>query len=157
MKSHGSSVRVGLRLLALAALAVGTGAACKKEEAPKPEPAQEAPSPSTRPITRHNPRGPGARMDPAANKEHRVDYCYYGTFSLRQARDAYLASLGKDEPGEKKIPSFGIPGAPSAAGAPGVPGAPAASGGSRRAAPRMLPWKIRIAASVPGRQAGPRQ
>jgi len=41
-------------------------------------------------------------------KVYRLDVCYYGTLNLRAARDAYLGSLGKDEPSEKKLPSFGV-------------------------------------------------
>jgi hypothetical protein len=63
-------------------------------------------------------------MDPQANKDHRIDYCYYGTFSLRQARDAYLGSLGKDEPSAKKIPSLGAPPPPTPP--PGASATPAA-------------------------------
>jgi hypothetical protein len=120
MKPQRSLVAVGLM-----ALALGAGAGCKKkEEAPKPEPTPPPEAQSARPISRHNPRGPGPRADPQALKEYRLDYCYYGTFSLRQARDAYLGSLGKDEPSAKKIPSFGLAGAPSTSGtaAAAVPG-----------------------------------
>ena len=80
-----------------------------------------------------NPMAPTAKIDPQTMKEYRMDVCYFGTQTLRQARDAYLASLGKDEPSEKKIPSFGgaKPGdpkapTPAASGAPKAP--PAASG-----------------------------
>jgi hypothetical protein len=57
---------------------------------------------------RNNPLG-NMRIDPQAMKDYRIDVCHYGTYALDQARDAYFASLGKDEPSEKKIPSFGLP------------------------------------------------
>jgi hypothetical protein len=105
---------VSVALLAL----VGGITGCKEDApAPKPEPAASASSNTLR-----NPRGrlnlrtpmaPMAKIDPQALKEYRADVCYFGTLSLRQARDAYFASLGKDEPSEKKLPSFG--GAPPAA------------------------------------------
>jgi hypothetical protein len=69
------------------------------------------------------------RIDPQAMKDYRVDVCVYGTLSLFQARDAYLASMGKDEPSEKKIPSFGI------AGPPPPKTAAVAASGSASAAP----------------------
>src|SRR6185437_8154906 len=134
MKSQGSLVPMGL-----IALTLGVGAGCKgKEEPPKPDPAVQAPA-SARPMparmNTRNPMGP-IRVDPQEIKNYRVDVCYYGTLSLRQARDAYLASLGKDEPSEKKIPYFGTPtsgtlpgvAAAKASPKPAAPGAPAASG-----------------------------
>jgi uncharacterized protein DUF3829 len=72
-----------------------------------------------------------ARIDPQAMKNYRVDICYYGTLSLRQARDSYLASLGKDEPSEKKIPNFNPP-APK-------PTAPASPSGSASAGAKVAP------------------
>jgi Protein of unknown function (DUF3829) len=123
MKSYGSSLGLGLLVLAL-----GVGVSCKKKEeaVPKPDPAAGVTSATPAvPPNRHPPRAPGARLDPQVNKEHRLEYCYYGTFSLRQARDAYFASLGKDEPSAKKIPSLGAPPLPGAPGA--APGTPAAT------------------------------
>jgi Protein of unknown function (DUF3829) len=148
MKSYGSSL--GLGLLVLTPLVLAVGVSCKKEEPPKPDPAAAQPasaSPPT-PPNRHPPRGPGARMDPQVNKEHRIDYCYYGTFSLRQARDAYLASLGKDEPSAKKIPSLGAPALPAPPGAPSAtpattpaakPPAPATPSAKPTAGPTLPP------------------
>ena len=117
MKSLGSLVPVGL-----IAFAVTSVAGCNKDEPPKPDPAATTRPASTgrTKLNTRNPMGPIARIDPQAMKDYRLDVCYYGTLSLRHARDMYLASLGKDEPSEKKIPSFGIPMPPAAA--------PAASG-----------------------------
>src|SRR4051812_45520803 len=80
----------------------------EKDEPPKPEPAASAAAAAHRgrggikPNVR-NPMGPMAKIDPQAMKDYRLDICHYGTLSLRQARDAYFASLGKEEPSEKKI------------------------------------------------------
>ena len=79
-------------------------AACKKSEPPKPEPSASA-SAQSRVLALRTPR---VRPDPLTLKLYRLDLCYFGTLNLRAARDAYLGSLGKDEPSEKKIPSFGV-------------------------------------------------
>jgi hypothetical protein len=149
MKLHGSLVVVALTTLALG---LGGSEGCKKEEAPKPEPTPPAELSSAHAAARHNPRGPGIRTDPQALKDYRLDYCYYGTFSLRQARDAYLGSLGKDEPSAKKLPSFGMLGTnpPAQAGTaaatspgkappkPGAAGATSAGAAPGASAPREL-------------------
>jgi hypothetical protein len=145
MKSLGSLVPVGLIALALSSVA-----GCKKDEPPKPDPAATAARPASsnvrNKLNTRNPMGPIAKIDPQAMKDYRLDVCYYGTLSLRQARDAYLASLGKDEPSEKKIPSFGIPAAPS-------PAQPAASGAaSAGAAPKAPAAKPAASGSA---SAGP--
>lgn len=98
-------------VLALAPLAVG----CKKDEPPAPAP-EAKPSTAALPsgkgkLPLRTPIAPVPKFDPQAMKDYRLEVCYFGTLTLRQARDAYFASLGKDEPSEKKIPSFGIPGA----------------------------------------------
>ena len=145
MKSLGSLVPLGLVALALSGVA-----GCKKDEAPKPEPsATPARSLATarNRLNPRNPLGPMARIDPQAMKDYRLDVCYYGTYSLREARDAYLGSLGKDEPSEKKIPSFGVPGStptPAASGAPSAapgakPPAKASAAASAGAAPMPIP------------------
>lgn len=81
---------------------------------------------------------PPPKVDPKTMKEYRVDVCVYGTLTLKHARDAYLGSLGKDEPSEKKLPSFGSPppGAP-----PGMPPTPAASGSGSAKAHASAPPK----------------
>jgi hypothetical protein len=84
-----------------------------------------------------NPPAPVPKVEPQAMKEYRVDVCYFGTLTLKQARDAYFASLGKDEPSEKKIPSFGVPQASSPAGA----AAPATTGTPASAKPGDKPAK----------------
>jgi Protein of unknown function (DUF3829) len=123
--------------VALTALFLGSVSGCTKNEPPKPDPSAAATTSAatTRPkFNMRTPIGPMARLDPQAMKTYRVDVCYYGTLSLRQARDSYLASLGKDEPSEKKIPSFGAlssdakptgSGAPAAAVPPRPPTPPA--------------------------------
>ncbi len=121
--------------VALTALFLGSVSGCTKNEPPQPDPSVIAPSSNaatTRPkVNVRTPMGPMARIDPAAMKDYRIDICYYGTLSLRQARDSYLASLGKSEPSEKKIPNFGAPNVdgtkPAASAAPAkAPAAPAA-------------------------------
>jgi uncharacterized protein YwgA len=98
-----------------------------------------------------------ARIDPQAMKDYRIDICYYGTLSLRQARDSYLASLGKSEPSEKKIPNFGVPASDaakpgaSAAAKPATPpvvkaaasGAPSATPPSPAVPPRPFDFALR--------------
>ena len=121
--------------VALSALFLGGVAGCTKNEPPTPDPSAAATTGSAvaarSKLSVRSPMAPMARIDPQAMKDYRIDICYYGTLSLRQARDSYLASLGKDEPSEKKIPSFGSPNADaakpgaSAAAAPKAPPAPA--------------------------------
>lgn len=107
---------------------------CKEDPpAPTPEPASSAASPNKGKLNMRNPMAPLAKVDPQTMKEYRSDVCYFGTLTLKQARDSYLASLGKDEPSEKKIPSFGGAAAttpPGAAPPPGMgkDGKPAAPG-----------------------------
>lgn len=98
----------------LLALLLSSTAGCKKDEPPKPDPAVAAASASAKgKMNVRGPLGPMAKIDPQAMKDYRLDICYYGTFTLRQARDSYFASLGKDEPSEKKIPNFGIAAPPT--------------------------------------------
>jgi hypothetical protein len=146
MKSLGSLVPVGLIALAMTSVA-----GCKKDEPPKPDPATTAASARAK-LNVRNPMGPMAKIDPVAMKDYRLDICYYGTLSLRQARDAYLASLGKEEPSEKKLPSFGIPGStPAPTPAP----APAASGSAKAGpAPTAKPTAAPAAAPSGSAQAG---
>src|SRR6187402_1571919 len=98
--------------VALLTLAVAGSAGCKDE--PPPPTAEPATSSSTG-KSRLSPRAPNpmAKVDPQAMKEYRTDVCYFGTLTLRQARDTYFASLGKDEPSEKKIPIFVAPPTPA--------------------------------------------
>src|SRR5262245_16645989 len=126
-----ASLMVSLRPIVSAVLlglvGVGSGG-CKKGESTQAKP---EPSASANPRGKLNirpPLAPQARMDPQATKDYRVELCEFGTLTLRYARDQYLQSLGKDEPSEKKLPSFGSTGAPTPPGAPppGAPGAPPA-------------------------------
>lgn len=129
--------------MGLLALSLSGVAGCKKEAPPsaaEPESsASAAGSNSARPPGRLA-TGPFPRIDPQAMKNYRLDMCYYGTLTLRQARESYLASLGKDEPSEKKIPNFGVttasltgPQAPTMS--PARPGPPGLSTPPSKAAP----------------------
>lgn len=123
MKLLGSTLPLSLMLL------MATAVGCTKDE-PPPTPdtsvTAKALASARNKLNLKNPVSPVAsRMDPQVMKDYRLDVCYYGTLSLREARDAYLASLGKDEPSEKKIPAFGLPPPPP------TPGAPAASGSAK--------------------------
>jgi hypothetical protein len=134
--------------VALVMVAAGAFGGCKKDEpAPpaKPDPATSARDKGK--LSLRNPISPVAKIDPQTMKEYRMDVCYFGSLTLKQARDAYMASLGKDEPSEKKIPSFGAAPKPgdakaagsAAAGAPkpsGTPTAKPAAGGTAAPAPK---------------------
>ncbi|MFS8065672.1 MAG: DUF3829 domain-containing protein [Byssovorax sp.] len=103
---------------------------------------------TTRPkLNVRTPMGPMARIDPQSMKNYRIDICYYGTLSLRQARDSYLASLGKDEPSEKKIPSFGTLSADAAK--PATSGAPSAAAPKLPLLPALKPVASGAASSAP--------
>jgi hypothetical protein len=102
-------------LLSIAFVLATAGAAGCKEDPPPAKPDLQAPSASAKgKLNLRTPVAPIAKVDPRSLKEYRVDVCYFGTLTLKQARDSYLASLGKDEPSEKKIPSFGGAAAPPA-------------------------------------------
>lgn len=97
--------------MGLLALGLSGVAGCKKEAPPpqaEPESSASAASASSARGPLRLATGPFPRVDPQAMKNYRLDMCYYGTLTLRQARESYLASLGKDEPSEKKIPNFGV-------------------------------------------------
>jgi hypothetical protein len=103
-------------------LAIAASAGCKEEPPPTAEPAPTASAGNrAKQQTMRSPSAPVPKVEPQAMKEYRVDVCYFGTLTLKQARDAYFASLGKDEPSEKKIPSFGVPQTPSTTGAAAPP------------------------------------
>lgn len=140
---------VPVALLTLAAV----GAAGCKDDPPPPtaEPATSASSPGKAKVSPRAP-APMAKVDPQTMKEYRADVCYFGTLSLRQARDAYLASLGKDEPSEKKIPNFGLPTPPAAGTA-----TPTVAGGTAGlplgAKPTTAPAAKPTTATAPGTAA----
>ncbi len=46
--------------------------------------------------------------DPIVTKTYRLEECYYASLAFRQARNAYLGSLGDAEPGPGKIPDFAV-------------------------------------------------
>jgi len=116
-------------------------AGCKEDPpAPTPEPASSAAPQNKGKLNIRNPMAPLAKVDPQTMKEYRSDVCYFGTLTLKQARDAYLASLGKDEPSEKKIPSFGGAAAPPMPpGMPGKDGKPATAPKDPAAKPTAPP------------------
>ncbi|WP_437725992.1 DUF3829 domain-containing protein [Sorangium sp. So ce861] len=130
-------------LCSIALVLVASGVAGCKEDPPPPQPEQPASSAAAnKGKNLRTPVSPIAKVDPQSMKEYRVDVCYFGTLSLKQARDAYLASLGKDEPSEKKIPKFGTEDQAKAGDAPKgllpakppVPGAAAAAASGSAAA-----------------------
>ncbi|NUP04994.1 MAG: DUF3829 domain-containing protein [Polyangiaceae bacterium] len=89
--------------IAMAALTLGLGLiACGDEPPAGPEGA--ASSASAKPGATAEPI---KRPDPIVTKTYRADACYYGSLALKQARDAYVASLGGAEPSADKIPQFG--------------------------------------------------
>ncbi len=122
---------------------------CKKDEpVTQPETATSASAVTSAKarMPLRNAMAPVPKIEPQAMKDYRLEVCYFGTLTLRQARDAYLASLGKDEPSEKKIPNFGMPPAlPPAALIPPItaPGAgsarPTSSSSASPATPVVVP------------------
>lgn len=108
-------MKLARSFLSIALVLAAAGAAGCKEDPPpaKPEP-KAADSANAKARPRPSAVAPLPKVDPASMKDYRVDVCYFGTLTLKQARDAYLASLGKDEPSEKKLPSFGTPPPPAA-------------------------------------------
>lgn len=98
-----------LSILALVGASV-TG--CKEEPPPpQPEPAASASASISankgRASSLRSPTSPVPKVDPLTMKEYRVELCHIGALTLRQAGDAYLASLGGGEPSTKKLPNFG--------------------------------------------------
>src|SRR5262249_34463423 len=100
------------------------------------------------------PMGQLPDIDPQVMKEYRVDTCYFGTLSLRQAKIAYLASLAGQEPNDKKVPNFGVPQPPSSAlGGPdaGAPKPPAPIASASVSVPVLPPASVApaVLASAP--------
>lgn len=123
--------RLGSFIPALAITLVLAGVPGCKDDPPPPtaEPSTSASAAARTQRPVRQPPNPTASVSPQQMKEYRADVCYFGTLSLKQARDAYLASLGKDEPSEKKLPNFGVPSAPATAGAPTTATSSAAAAG----------------------------
>jgi hypothetical protein len=117
--------------IGLTALFLTSVPGCKKSDPPAPE--REATASSAAPAQSRGATASGNRVDPQTLKNYRLDVCYYGTLTLKQARDSYFASLGKEEPSEKKIPTFGFP-LPSSKQAPGAT-APTSSAAADKAPP----------------------
>jgi hypothetical protein len=146
MKSQGSSSTslTAMGLVAVMGLALGGGCKGDQPKATPEPPAATTAGATARPPRMNRPNPMGAGRDPQVMKDFRIDTCYYGTLSLRAARDAYLASLGKDEPSPKKLPSFGAAAPPPHPGAPGATAAPAARPpGAGSAAPGPVPGERR--------------
>jgi len=138
-------------------------AGCKKDEPvqPTPESATSATGSASAKakLPLRNTMAPVPKIDPQAMKDYRIEVCYFGTLTLRQARDAYFASLGKDEPSEKKIPNFGLPPSPPPApiaplAAKGAPSAgPAPAGSAKASLAPSLGSASRIAIPTPSGSA----
>lgn len=120
-----SLIPIGLTALFLTGVS-----GCKKSDPPAPE--RETTASSAAPAQSRGSTASGNRIDPQTLKNYRLDVCYYGTLTLQQARESYFASLGKDEPSEKKIPTFGFPLASKQA--PGA-AAPSSSASADKAPP----------------------
>lgn len=134
-----------LTAMFVAALSV---AGCQDDPAPTPAPEASSTAASKVETDKKKPTA-ASKLDPLAVKTYRAESCYFGTLSLRQARAAYMASLGGAEPGDGKIPNFGSATAERegakveglakvadkpAAGGSAAPKAPAAPSGSAKAA-----------------------
>ncbi len=132
--------------IALVTLSAGAAVGCKEETPAKPDPAAatSASAGGKGKLSLRSPVAPTPKVDPQVMKEYRADVCYFGSLSLKQARDAYLGSLGNAAPSEKKLPSFGGAHSPTMpATAPGGSAGPAArpkASGAPSAGPAgMLP------------------
>ncbi|MFO0616706.1 MAG: DUF3829 domain-containing protein [Polyangiaceae bacterium] len=98
-------------------------------------------------------------IPPLVQKTNLATLCAYGTLSLRNARAAYLGSLGNSEPGPDKIPDFGQTPSPGTNAAPPASGSAAPSSApssapSAKAPPKATPAKS-AAASAPPASASP--
>jgi Protein of unknown function (DUF3829) len=138
-------------ILALSSVAFVGG--CRKDEPPAPTAeTAKGPNPANKAKVnlRNNPLG-NMRIDPQAMKDYRIDVCHYGTYALNQARDAYFASLGKEEPSEKKIPNFGLPnqGAPTPPGATSAGAPPDGSAKAKAPPPKAAAAGSGAASVVP--------
>jgi hypothetical protein len=98
-----------LILIGLTTLFLTSVPGCKKDDPPAPDRAAAAASAAQNRGSAQAPASQATKLDPQTVKNFRLDVCYFGTLTLKQARDSYFASLGKDEPSEKKVPTFGFP------------------------------------------------
>ena len=73
------------------------------------------------------------KVDPVVTKTYRAEACYFGSLSLRQARTAYMASMGNAEPGPGKIPDFGAANSDAPPPKPAGPTPPASAGATSSA------------------------
>lgn len=115
---------------------IGFASACHDD--PKPQVTTE----SAAPTNSQDPHaGMNRRVDvpPLLSKTNAAELCVYDTYSFRDARAAYLGSLGGAEPSAAKIPDFGqMPpdgAAPSPTPATSGSGAPAAGSAGPKAPP----------------------
>ena len=116
---------LGLGLLACGGNPEATPEASGSASAPKKAPSAVAPK----------------RIDPLVMKTYRADACYFGALSLVQARAAYNGSLAGGEPGEGKIPEFGLDAAPTPPTKDAPAPAPVASASAAPSAKAPAPTK----------------
>lgn len=120
-------------LVAMTALTLGLGLIACGDDPPAGPEGSAASASGARPAMTGD---PVKRPDPLVTKTYRAEACYYGSLSLKQARDAYVASLAGGEPSADKIPQFGAD--PDDANK-AVPGAPPAPTGAPTASPTASP------------------
>lgn len=118
-------------MVAMTALTMGLGLIACGDDPPAGPEASAASASGARPAMTGD---PAKRPDPLVTKTYRAEACYYGSLALKQARDAYLASLAGGEPSADKIPQFGADPDDAAKAAPGVPPTPAPTGAPTAAA-----------------------
>lgn len=161
MNSKRSFVVPSCLAMFVAALSV---AGCQDDPAPTPAPEASSTAASKVETDKKKPTA-ASKLDPLAVKTYRAESCYFGTLSLKQARAAYMASLGGAEPAEGKIPNFGSATAErdgtkveglakitdkAAAGGSAAPKAPPAPSGSAKAtAPAASGSAKSVAAKLP--------
>lgn len=112
------------KVIAGLGMTLGLVAGCKKDA-----PAEETAPTSSAAAAIGSAAAPrlsrSARIDPQTLKEYRVEVCAFGSVILKQARDAYLGSVGGGVPSVAKPPVFfkqpKTPAAPEAAAPKGHP------------------------------------
>ncbi len=87
----------------VAALAVGLGlVGCGGNPEAAPEGASASAAKSGGAVI------PQKKIEPVVTKTSRLENCVYGALALKQAKNAYMASVGEGEPSADKIPTFGF-------------------------------------------------
>lgn len=119
--------------------------------------------------TTNSAAGPMNSMDPHSGLNRKVDapplaikmnaaqLCVYDTYSFRDARAAYLGSLGGAEPSADKLPDFGqtLPDAATPPPSPSASAGPAAGSAAPKAPPSAAPKVTPAKSSAPSASAGP--